>query len=108
MRILCDHNVAGRYTDTFSRTDWITVTTAADALSPRAADAEIANYAARHGWVVFTEDDDFFALDADCGVVLYHQQGRPSPGTVVDVLGIIADAYADHAAIETRVPGEWR
>lgn len=107
MRLLCDHNVNEKYTDTFRRTNWITVTTVRDELSQDADDPDISAFAEREGWVVFTEDDDFTDLDHDRGLVLYIEQQNPSPDTVVDALATIADAYDDHRAIEEHVPDGW-
>ena len=36
-----------------------------------ALDPEISDFAARNGWVVFTEDDDFLALNDNHGLVLF-------------------------------------
>ncbi|PSP43531.1 hypothetical protein BRC68_06705 [Halobacteriales archaeon QH_6_64_20] len=107
MRILCDQNVDRQYTETFRRTDWITVVTVADVLSHDAPDTEVSAYAQDHEWVVFTEDDDYLAIDDDRGVVLYRPTERPTPGAIVAALEVIADVYADHRGIETYVPGEW-
>jgi predicted nuclease of predicted toxin-antitoxin system len=107
VRVLCDRNVDEQYTETFRRTEWITVTTVTEALAMDALDPEISDFAARNGWVVFTEDDDFLALDDNHGLVLYHQHEKPSPGEVVRALQAIAEAYADHSEIEEYVPSGW-
>ncbi|PSP63648.1 hypothetical protein BRC77_06445 [Halobacteriales archaeon QH_8_64_26] len=57
--------------------------------------------------VIFTEDDDYLAIDDDRGVVLYRPMERPAPGAIVAALEVIADVYADHRDIETYVPDEW-
>lgn len=120
VRILCDHNVNEKYTETFRRTDWITVTTEREELPIDEGDVTIMAYAAAHDWVVFTSDETFDVqddpddaagavdLDAiDCGVVIYHQQENPSPGAVLDALRAIAEGYSDHSAIREYVPGNW-
>jgi hypothetical protein len=55
---------------------------------------------------VFTEDDDHLAIDADRGVILYHQHEKPSLVAVVAALRTIAEIYADHREIRGFVPGE--
>lgn len=107
MNLLCDGNVARRYVDAFARADGITVRTITEALSGDADDSEIADYAAENDLVVLTEDDDFLALDADCGVVLYHQTEMPPPERVVAATREIATGYHDPDEIREYVPGEW-
>ncbi|WP_368410845.1 hypothetical protein [Halomarina pelagica] len=63
-------------------------------------------FAVTNDWVVFTGDDDF-ERDLPFGVVLYHQEGLPAPGVVLDAIELIADAYADHGEILEYVPGQW-
>ena len=58
--------------------------------------------------MIFTEDDDYLAIDDDRGVVLYRPLERPAPDAIVAALEVIADVYADHRDIETYVPAEWR
>ena len=55
---------------------------------------------------MFTEDDDHLAIDADRGVILYHQHEKPSLVAVVAALRTIAEIYADHREIRGFVPGE--
>lgn len=107
MKIICDQNVAGRYTETFGRTDWITVTTVRDELSVDTEDSAISRYAEQHEWIVFTGDDDFREFNHDRGLVLYSHVERPSPGDVIDALRAIADAYTDHRTIDENVPDGW-
>lgn len=107
MKVLCDHSVAERYVATLRRTDRMTVATVRNELSPDATDEAISEYAERHGWVVFTEDDDFRKYDHDRGLVLYTHLARPSPADVVDALRAIADAYPDHTMIDENVPDGW-
>ena len=107
VRLLCDENVDQRYVETFRSTDWITVTTVREALSPEATDEAVAEFAASAEWVVFTGDDDFLRADPDCGVVFYHQLERPSPGDLVDALRAIEEAYTDHDDVREFVPGGW-
>lgn len=76
-------------------------------LSQDTDDTAISEYAEHHDWVVFTEDDDYRALDHDRGLVLYTHLDRPSPGDTVDALRAIADAYDDHRNIDENAPGEW-
>jgi hypothetical protein len=107
VRLLVDRNVDDQYTETFRRTDWITVATVTEVVAMDALDLEISEYAARNGWVVFSEDDDFLALDDDHGLVLYHQREKPSPGDVVKALRTISEAYTDHSEVEEYVPSGW-
>ncbi len=107
MRLLCDHNVGERYIETFRRTEWLTVTTVRDELSAATDDVDISEYAEQHEWVVFTEDNDYRALDHDRGLVLYTHLDRPSPGDVVNALRAIADAYDDYRNIDENVPDGW-
>lgn len=107
MRVLCDQNVDERYVETFRETDWMTVSTVRAERSPAARDEEISRFAADNDWLVFTGDDDFLEYDHDCGVVLYLQTERPSPGAVVDALEAIDEAYAEHDDIHEFVPGGW-
>jgi hypothetical protein len=107
VRILCDHSVDARFVDTFHRTDWITMTTVADELSPDADDPDISKHAEQHDWIVFTEDEHFREYDHDRGLVLYTHLERPSPGDVIAALGNIADAYTDHRKINENVPEGW-
>lgn len=118
VRILCDHNVNEKYTETFRRADWITVTTERAVLDVDEGDSTIMGYAAANDWVVFTSDETFdipdgaergeVDLDAiDCGVVIYHQQENPSPGSVLEALRAIAAGYSDHSEVREYVPGDW-
>jgi predicted nuclease of predicted toxin-antitoxin system len=116
VRLLCDHNVDGKYVETFRRTDWITVTTESEVLSAEAYDPEIMTYAEAHDWVVFTSDrafdvdDDESAIDPatiECGVITYRQVEDPAPGLVVDAVGQIARQYYNHSEIVEYVPGRW-
>jgi hypothetical protein len=107
MRLLCDRSVLQKYIDTFERTDWLTVMQSEDVFSDDAPDREISEYAAREGWVVFTEDDDFQAFDHERGLILYHHIEQPSPGDVVAALRAIADAYDEYQGMTEHVPDGW-
>lgn len=111
MRLLCDHNVDEKYIETFRRTEWLTVATVRDELTQDAEDPPISEYAHQHGWVVFTEDDDFHrhdhVHDRTVGVIFYTHIEQPSPGDVVDATQKIADAYDDHQYINEHVPDGW-
>lgn len=107
IRILCDRSVLQRYVDALDQADGIEVIQSEDVFSDDAPDREISAYAAREGWVVFTEDNDFLTFDHDRGVILYHHIKRPSPGDVVDAIQAIAKVYADHRQITEYVPGKW-
>lgn len=107
MRVLRDENVDHQYVETLHSTDWVTVATVRERLSPDASDDEIGRYATARNWVVFTGDDDFLHQDHGCGVILYHQTEQPPPGDVVDALRAIDGAYTDHSEIVEFVPGAW-
>ena len=117
MRLLVDRNVERQYIDAFRRIEWITVRRASDVLPIDAPDSEIGTYAEAKEWVVFTSDKRFRSADsggetagrieADCGVVYYHQLERPSPTDVVEALEKISNAYVNHREIDEYVPGEW-
>lgn len=107
MRVLCDHNVAAKYHQTFERAEWLDVSTVAEELSPDAADGEIADLATREGWVVFTTDDDFYAQTVTHGLLVYSQIEDPSPGDVLVAIEAIADAYDTPGEIDEVVPDGW-
>lgn len=107
MRLLCDHNVDERYIDTFQRTEWLTVATVRKELTQDADDVAISEHAQQHGWIVFTEDDDFHEFDHTRGVIFYTHAERPSPADVVDALEMIAAVYDDHRQISEHVPDGW-
>lgn len=107
MRLLCDHNVDERYIDTFRHTEWLTVATVRDELTQDADDVSISEYAEQHGWVVFTEDDDFHELAHDRGVIFYNHIENPPPSDVLTALRRIVEVYEDHRNIIEYVPGEW-
>jgi hypothetical protein len=116
VRILCDRNVAQSYVNTFDRTDWITVIKKGSVLPIDSKDPRVIAYAEEHDWVVFTSDEKFLIdesreepreIDADCGVVIYHQSERPSPGDVVGALQAIAAAYDEYRGMVEYVPDRW-
>lgn len=107
MRVLCDQNVPAKYVAAFQRADGITVAAVEEVLQHDATDTEIAAYAESEGWVVFTNDDDFFVAGGDHGLLLYDQLEDPSPGDVVEAVQHIDQVYADPANIVESVPGEW-
>lgn len=108
MRILVDQNPAQKYVDAFAQAEGITVATVEELLDHDASDAAIAAYASEHGWVVFTNDDDFFVAGGDHGLLLYDQIEDPSPGAIVDAVQQIQQAYTDPSEIVETVPGGWR
>lgn len=79
-----------------------------DEFADDAPDREISVYAAREGWVVFTEDDDFLGFDHEHGVILYHHIEQPSPGDIIEAIQAIGKVYDDHRQIREFVPGEWQ
>jgi hypothetical protein len=116
VRLLCDHNVAQSYVNTFARTEWITMIEKEDVLPIDSIDPVVIDYAERHDWVVFTSDERFLrddeseegrVIDADCGVVIYHQYERPSPGDVLAALKAIAATYDDYRGMVEYVPSGW-
>ena len=107
MHLLCDHNVAQRYVDSFVAARDLQVVTVGDVLDPRAADPDIADHAAAHGYVVFTGDDDFFDLADRCGCIYYHQESNPPVGAMLAAIRAIEAAYTDPRQITEVVPGGW-
>lgn len=107
MRILCDQNVPSKYVEAFQLAEGITVTTVEAELQHDATDTEIATYAERNDWVVFTNDDDFFVAGGEYGLLLYDQIEDPSPGAVIEAVQQIGRAYTDPANIVESVPGDW-
>jgi predicted nuclease of predicted toxin-antitoxin system len=90
MRLLCDHHVVTKYCEAFEATDWITYERIATVLSPDADDGDIAQYAVDHGYIVFTNDDDFQAETLDYDLITYEQIENPTPGDVLERLCLIA------------------
>ena len=107
MRILCDQNVPRKYIEAFDNADNITVTTVDSVLQHDAADKDIVAYAERHDWVVFTNDDDFFVVGGDHGLLLYDQLDDPIPGDVVTAIQRISESYHTQSEITESVPGNW-
>lgn len=107
MRLLCDHNVASKYVQTFERADNIAVTTVAKELSPAATDEEIVRLAESEDWIILTTDDDFFEQADGCGLIVYSQFADPPPGEVLKALSAIDKAYTMNSEILETVPGNW-
>jgi predicted nuclease of predicted toxin-antitoxin system len=74
----------------------IDVTTAADAGLLQASDERHVSFALAEGGVIFTEDDDYFALNArgvpHAGITYCHQQTR-SIGEIINSLVLIWEVY---------------
>lgn len=107
MRLLCDHHVAIKYSDTFEAANWITCRRVADVLSSDTSDAEIAQYAAANNYIVFTNDDDFQVETLQHDLITYDQMENPSPRDVVDALQAINETYDDTTRIWEHVPDGW-
>lgn len=107
MRILFERNIANKYVDALAAESWTTVELADDHFAPTADDEEIAEFAAKNEWVVFTTDDDFFGVNPQCGVIWMDQQAGPIPGEVVAAVEKIRGFYTDHSSIRESVPGPW-
>lgn len=107
VRILCDQNVAAKYTNAFEETDWIVVSTVRDELSMDTDDVDISTFAESNELVIFSGDDDFRKFDHDRGFLLYSHVERPQPSDVLEAIRAIADAYTDHRAIDENVPDGW-
>ena len=107
MRILVDQNAPTKYVKALRRDGGLTVTTVEEALRHDATDAEIAQFAESNGWVVFTNDDDFFVAGGDHGLILYGQIEDPAPGDVVAAVKEIGRAYQSHSEIVESVLGGW-
>jgi hypothetical protein len=106
MRILCDQNVPEKYLHALADGN-ATVTTVEDVLEHDATDSEIAAYAETNGWVVFTNDDDFYVDGGDHGLLFYSQIEDPSPGAVVEAVERIDAAYENASEIVETVPDGW-
>jgi len=107
MRILCDQNVPNKYIEAFKTSNNITAATVANVLQHDATDTEIVAYAEQNNWVVFTNDDDFFVVGGDHGLLLYDQVEDPLPGDVVTAVQRISEAYRSQTEIIESVPGNW-
>jgi len=107
MRVLCDQNVPRKYPHALRETDGVTVTTVDAALKHDASDAEIARFAEANGWVVLTNDDDFYVDRSDHGLLFVSQLDDPAPGRVVEAIRRIDDAYETHSDIVETVPDGW-
>lgn len=107
MRLLLDQNVPEKYRSAFEGADGITVSTVREELRQDASDTQIAVFAEQDGWVVFTNDSDFFSEAGDFGRLFYSQLEDPTPGDVVQALQAIAYAYDDDSEIVEKVPNRW-
>lgn len=107
MKLLCEHNVGQKYRNALAAIDGVTVEVYTDHLPADAPDTDIATFAEQNGYVILTRDEDFFALDPDCGVLFLDPNRSPRPGTVRRAIERIADAYADDRDIREPVPGRW-
>lgn len=107
MRILCDHHVPPKYLQAFEQAPEITATTVQDRLAHDASDAEIAAFAKREDWIVFTNDDDFYHPAPSHGLVIYSQREGATPGDVVDAMIAIDRAYASSTQVLEFVPDGW-
>jgi hypothetical protein len=107
MQLLCDQHVPTKYIRAFEAEPWLTVGTVRDHLTPDATDEKIAAFAADDGWVVFTNDADFYRHDEIAGLVVYRQIEDPAPGDIVTSLRAIDDAYETHDDIVETVPHGW-
>jgi len=103
MRLVCDHHVPTRLVTAFRETPGIDVVTVADALDPRADDADIVET----DRVIFTNDDDFFTISGRYGLLVYEQLNRPAATEVIAAVESIAAAYDDHRDIHEWVPEGW-
>lgn len=107
MRVLCDQNVPQKYFQALDSAEGITVRTVASALQHDATDAEITRYAEANDWVVFTNDEDFYADSGKHGLLFYSQLDDPTPGVVVKAIRRIDAAYASATDIVETVPDGW-
>ena len=107
MRILCDQNVDEKYVHALEQAEGLTVTTVRELLDPEASDEAIARTAEADGWVVLTNDDDFFVQRPRPGLLFYDQIEDPRPGDIVAAIQQIATFYDEPAAVVETVPGDW-
>jgi len=70
-------------------------------------DDGIASYAATHGWVVFANDEDFYAVGGNHGLLVYDRIEDPAPGDVVQSVRRIDGAYGSAADVLETVPDGW-
>lgn len=107
MRLVCDHHVPTRLVHALRETPGIDVVTVAETLGPRTDDADIVEFAVETDRVILTNDDDFFTIYGQYGLLVYEQVNRPAPTEVVAAVESIADAYDDHRDINEWVPDGW-
>lgn len=107
MRIFFDRNVPSRYIRAIRSRPWSEVQVHDDRFDQATPDRRLVAYAETNGLVIFTRDDDFFALDPDCGLLYLAPNRRPSADEVARAVVEIKESYDDHAAIVESVPGAW-
>jgi hypothetical protein len=105
VNILCDENVREALRNALEQ-DGHTVTTVRETLEEGHDAADVLAHAAKNGWVVLTNDDDFIDMDDHAGVLYYGEQ-EVDPRTVVDAVGnieLVFDTLADRTLF---VPDGW-
>jgi hypothetical protein len=107
MRVLCDQNVPQKYVDALADAGGITVTTVRETLAADVPDREIVTYAAEHGWVILTNDSDFFGDGREFGLLVYSQLDDSRPGDIVDAIQAIDYAYESNSEVVETVPDGW-
>lgn len=107
MRVLCDQNVPQKYVDALADAGGITVTTVRETLAADAPDWEIVTYATENGWVILTNDSDFFGDGREFGLLVYSQLADPRPGDIVDAIQAIDYAYESNSEVVETVPDGW-
>lgn len=106
MRILCDQHVSEKYLNALDAAG-MTVSTVEGVLEHDAPDAEIAAYVEANDWVVLTNDEDFYVEGGNHGLLVYSQIEDPAPGTVVEAVQRIEQAYDSTTTITEFVPDGW-
>jgi hypothetical protein len=107
MKVLREHNVGWKYLNALAAIDGVTVERCTDDLPADAPGTDIAEFAQRESYVILTRDEDFFALDPDCGILFLAPNRAPQPSGVRRAVERIIEAYADDGDVREPVPGRW-
>lgn len=107
IRILFERNIAKKYIKGLERQSWTTIEHCDNYFDPTAKDTEIADFAYKNNWVVFTTDTDFFEVKPECGVLFINQNSDPDTGDIIKAVKEIAKQYSNYNDIKESIPGRW-